>query len=72
MKQTVNRELLKVRGKTVELYKMEGGTYQAFAHTNYDAEDEEDEIVGMGEHDIPGSAIKLAIQDLQAQLKNTQ
>ena len=67
--QPVERELLMKRGKVIELYKMDDGTYKAFA-TEY--LDNDDEIVGVGESDERESAIKLALQDLYIETKNTR
>ncbi|WP_346207598.1 hypothetical protein NSS91_15950 [Caldifermentibacillus hisashii] len=66
MKQVVDRELIKVRGKIVELYKMDDDTYRAFAIENFDTDDE---IVGIGEGDEKETAIKLALQDLYIETK---
>lgn len=63
----IERELLKIRGKIVELYRMDDNTYKAFATEYLD----DDEIVGVGESDERDSAIKLALQDLYVE-KNTQ
>lgn len=71
MKQVVDRELLEVKGKIVEVFRMEDNTYQAFAHADYNADDEE-AIIGMGEGDEKETAIKLALQDLYIELKNTR
>lgn len=67
--QPLERELLMKRGKVIELYKMDDGTYKAFA-TEY--LDNDDEIVGVGESDDRESAIKLALQDLYVETKNTR
>ena len=67
--QPLERELLMKRGKVIELYKMDDGTYKAFA-TEY--LDNDDEIVGVGESDERESAIKLALQDLYVETKNTR
>lgn len=64
----VERELLKIRGKIVELYRMSDNTYKAFATEYLD----DDEIVGVGESDDRQSAIKLALQDLYVEIKNTR
>ncbi|MEK0286581.1 hypothetical protein [Caldifermentibacillus hisashii] len=64
----IERELLKIRGKIVELYRMDDNTYKAFATEYLD----DDEIVGVGESDDRESAIKLALQDLYIELKNTR
>lgn len=68
MKQVVDRELIKVRGKIVELYRMSDNTYKAFAFEHFDTDEE---IVGVGESDERDSAIKLALQDLYVE-KNTR
>lgn len=65
----IERELFKRKGKIIELYKMDGNTYKAFA-TEY--LDNDDEIVGIGESDERESAIKLALQDLYIETKNTR
>lgn len=67
MKQVVDRQLLKVKGKTIEIYKLENNSYKAFAFENFDTDDE---IVGIGEGDEKETAIKLALQDLYIELKN--
>ncbi|KIO60259.1 hypothetical protein B4065_0185 [Caldibacillus thermoamylovorans] len=67
--QPLERELLNIRGKIVELYRMSGNTYKAFA-TEY--LDNDEEIVGVGESDERESAIKLALQDLYVEIKNTR
>lgn len=67
--QPLERELLKIRGKIVELYRMDDNTYKAFA-TEY--LDNDEEIVGVGESDDRESAIKLALQDLYVEIKNTR
>jgi hypothetical protein len=64
----IERELLKIRGKIVELYRMDDNTYKAFATEYLD----DDEIVGVGESDDRESAIKLALQDLYIETKNTR
>lgn len=64
----IERELLKIRGKIVELYRMDDNTYKAFATEYLD----DDEIVGVGESDDRESAIKLALQDLYVEIKNTR
>lgn len=66
MKQVVDRQLLKVKGKMIELYKMKDNTYKAFAFKNYDTDEE---IVGMGEGDEKETAIKLALQNLYVEVK---
>lgn len=66
MKQVVDRQLLKVKGKMIELYKMKDNTYKAFAFKNHDTDEE---IVGMGEGDEKETAIKLALQDLYVEVK---
>lgn len=65
----VERELFKRKGKVIELYRMDDNTYKAFA-TDY--LDNDDEIVGVGESDDRESAIKLALQDLYVETKNTR
>lgn len=65
----VERELFKRKGKVIELYRMDDNTYKAFA-TEY--LDNDDEIVGVGESDDRESAIKLALQDLYVETKNTR
>lgn len=65
----IERELLRRKGKIVELYRMSDNTYKAFA-TEY--LDDDDEIVGVGESDDRESAIKLALQDLYVETKNTR
>jgi hypothetical protein len=65
----IERELFRRKGKIVELYRMDDGTYKAFA-TDY--LDNDDEIVGVGESDDRESAIKLALQDLYVETKNTR
>ncbi len=65
----VERELFKRKGKVIELYKLEGGIYKAFAYENFDTDEE---IVGVGESDDRQSAIKLALQDLYVEIKNTR
>jgi len=67
--QPVERELFKRKGKIIELYKLDGGTYKAFAFECFDTDEE---IVGIGESDERESAIKLALQDLYIELKNTR
>lgn len=64
----MDRELFKRKGKVVEIYKLDDGTYKAFAIENFDTDDE---IVGIGEGDDRESAIKLALQDLYVE-KNTR
>jgi hypothetical protein len=71
LKQVADRELLVVKGKMVEIFTMEDNTYLAFAHADYNADDEE-AIIGMGEGDEKETAIKLALQDLYIELKNTR
>ncbi|MBU5342263.1 hypothetical protein [Caldifermentibacillus hisashii] len=71
MKQVADRELFVVKGKTIEIFTMEDNTYLAFAHADYNADDEE-AIIGMGEGDEKETAIKLALQDLYIELKNTR
>ncbi|MGY6765664.1 hypothetical protein ACW73O_11570 [Faecalibacterium prausnitzii] len=65
----VERKLLKKKGKVIELYRMSDNTYKAFAIENFDTDDE---IVGVGESDERESAIKLALQDLYVETKNTR
>lgn len=65
----IERELLMKRGKVIELYKMDDGTYKAFAFEHFDTDEE---IVGVGESDDRESAIKLALQDLYVEIKNTR
>lgn len=65
----LERELLNIRGKIVELYRMSDNTYKAFATEYFD---DDDEIVGVGESDDRESAIKLALQDLYVEIKNTR
>ena len=67
--QPLERELLMKRGKVIELYKMDDNTYKAFATEYFD---DDDEIVGVGESDDRESAIKLALQDLYVEIKNTR
>lgn len=67
--QPVEREIFKRKGKVIELYKLENGTYKAFAFENFDTDDE---IVGVGESDERETAIKLALQDLYVEIKNTR
>lgn len=67
--QPIERELIRRKGKIVELYKLDGGTYKAFAYENFDTDEE---IVGVGESDDRQSAIKLALQDLYVEIKNTR
>lgn len=64
----VERELFKRKGKVIELYRMDDNTYKAFATEYLD----DDEIVGVGESDERETAIKLALQDLYIELKNTR
>lgn len=64
----IERELLRRKGKIIELYKLDGGTYKAFAFERFDSDDE---ICGVGESDERESAIKLALQDLYVE-KNTR
>lgn len=66
--QPVERELFKRKGKIIELYRMDDNTYKAFATDYLD----DDEIVGVGESDDRESAIKLALQDLYVETKNTR
>lgn len=68
MKQVADRELLVVKGKTIEIFTMVDNTYLAFAHADYNANDEE-AIIGMGEGDEKETAIKLALQDLYIETK---
>lgn len=65
----VERELFRRKGKVIELYKMDDGTYKAFAFEHFDTDEE---IVGVGESDDRQSAIKLALQDLYVETKNTR
>lgn len=65
----IERELFRRKGKIIELYKLENNTYKAFAFEHFDTDDE---IVGVGESDDRESAIKLALQDLYIELKNTR
>lgn len=65
----IERELFKIRRKIVEVYKMKDGTYKAFAFKNFDTDDE---VCGVGESDDRQSAIKLALQDLYVENKNTR
>lgn len=67
--QPLERELFRRKGKIIELYRMSDNTYKAFA-TEY--LDNDDEIVGVGESDERESAIKLALQDLYVETKNTR
>ncbi|WP_346208405.1 hypothetical protein NSS91_07620 [Caldifermentibacillus hisashii] len=66
--QPLERELLKIRGKIVELYRMSDNTYKAFAFEHFDTDDE---VCGVGESDNRESAVKLALQDLYVE-KNTR
>lgn len=66
--QPLERELLKIRGKIVELYRMSDNTYKAFAFEHFDSDDE---VCGVGESDNRESAVKLALQDLYVE-KNTR
>lgn len=72
MKQVADRELLVVKGKMVEIFTMEDNTYLAFAHADYNADEDEETIIGMGEGDEKKTAIKLALQDLYIETKNTR
>lgn len=65
----IERKLLMRKGKIVELYRMSDNTYKAFA-TEY--LDNDEEIVGVGESDERESTIKLALQDLYVETKNTR
>lgn len=65
----IERELLRRKGKIVELYKLDDNTYKAFAFERFDTDDE---IVGVGESDERETAIKLALQDLYVEIKNTR
>jgi hypothetical protein len=65
----IERELLRRKGKIVELYKLDDNTYKAFAFERFDTDEE---IVGVGESDERESAIKLALQDLYVETKNTR
>lgn len=65
----IERDLLRRKGKIIELYKLDGGTYKAFAFECFDSDDE---ICGVGESDERESAIKLALQDLYVETKNTR
>lgn len=65
----IERELLRRKGKIIELYRMSDNTYKAFAFEHFDTDDE---IVGVGESDERETAIKLALQDLYIELKNTR
>ena len=67
--QPVERELFKRKGKVIELYRMSDNTYKAFAFEHFDTDEE---IVGVGESDEMESAIKLALQDLYVETKNTR
>lgn len=65
----IERELLRRKGKIVELYRMSDNTYKAFAFEHFDTDEE---IVGVGESDERETAIKLALQDLYVEIKNTR
>jgi len=67
--QPLERELLKIRGKIVELYRMSDNTYKAFAFERFDSDEE---VCGIGDSDDRQSAIKLALQDLYVENKNTR
>lgn len=65
MKQPIDRELLVINGKTVELYRMDDYTYQVFVHQDYESDDE---IIGVGENADRQKAIDIAVEDLHRQL----
>lgn len=65
----IERELLKRKRKVIELYRMDDNTYKAFAFEHFDTDDE---VCGIGESDERESAIKLALQDLYVETKNTR
>lgn len=69
MKQPIDIEHIKVKGKIIELYHLEDGTYKAFAHENFDTDEEI--IIGVGEADERETAIKLSLQDIQIEIKKT-
>ena len=70
MKKPIERyiysKIVRNRLVTIILYKMDNGSYEAFAYINFDTDEE---IIGTGEAEDRETAIKLAINDLFVEIR---